>query len=141
MALLIHLLPTSLPATQPTGVSTADGASPSADNTFDFSVSDWVGPPLYVPHRDERTVNRAARQQAKHVYRARTTPTLWNRYLTLARYALIGPDFDSDMEVFDSDPLKVHCVVWHNYKYQADRNMEVTPKLETWALQRSEPYL
>jgi hypothetical protein len=129
-----------LPIQSP-GVSTADVASPFADNNFDFTVSDWVAPPLFVPHRDERTTNRAARQQAEHVYRARTTPTLWNRYLTLARYALIGPDFDSDMEAFDSDPMKVHCVVWYNYMYHTDRNMEVTPKLEAWALQRSEPYL
>ena len=124
-----------------TGAPTADVASPSIDNTSDFSVSDWVAPPLFVPHRDERTTQRAARQQAEHVYRARTTPTLWNRYLTLARYALIGPDFDSDMEVFDSDPMKVHCVVWYNYIYHIDRNMEVPPKLEAWAIQRSEPYL
>jgi hypothetical protein len=110
-------------------------------NLIDFSISDWVAPPLFVPHKDEQSFERIARQQAEHVYKSRTTPTLWNRYLTLARYALIGPDFDSDMEVFDSDPLKVHCVVWYNYMYHIDRSMEVPPKLEAWATTLSEPYL
>ena len=129
------------PTTTSIGASTTHGGSLSEDNILDFSISDWVAAPLFVPHQDERSVDRISRQQAEHVYRARTTPTLWNRYLTLARYALIGPDFDSDMEVFGSDPLKVHCVVWYNYMYHIDRSMEVPPKLEVWATTLSEPYL
>jgi hypothetical protein len=122
--------------TPPTGVPSAHGSSLSDVNIPYFSISEWVAAPIFVPHKDEKSYDRISRQQAEHVYKSRTTPTLWNRYLTLARYALIGHDFDSDMEVFGSDPLKVHCVVWYNYMYHIDRS-----KLEAWATTLSEPYL
>jgi hypothetical protein len=115
--------------------------SPSNDPIFDFTIQEWVAASLIVPHKDERSTEVKRRHQQEHVYRSKTTPTNWHRYLTLGRYAMSGPDFETLMSDPTDDELKIHCVIWYNYAYHVDRHMECSPKLEAWAEQRSKPYL
>ena len=116
---------------------------PSSPNEpiFDFTIKEWVAPSLLVPHQGESSPETRRRQQGEHVYRSKTTPTNWHRYLTLGRYSISGPDFDTLMNEQDTDALKVHCVIWYNFMFHVDRMMECPPKLEAWAVQRSKLYL
>ena len=114
---------------------------PPDDPVFDFNISDWVVPSLLVSRQDESSAQLKSRQQNEHVYRSKTTPTLWNRYLALGRYSMSGSDFDALMNASNKDELKIHCVIWYNYAFHVDRNMECSPKLAAWAVQRSKPYL
>ena len=111
------------------------------DPIFDFNISEWVVPPLLISRKDESSAQLKSRQQQEHVYRSKTTPTHWNRYLALGRYSMSGFDFDILMNVSDKEALKIHRVIWYNYAFHADRNMECSPKLAAWAVQRSKPYL
>ena len=74
-------------------------------------------------------------------YRNSTTPTLWQRYVTLGRFAVDGFTFDSIMEEGPIDPLKMHCLIWFQYAYHLDHKIDIPPKLQAWAATRSPPYL
>jgi hypothetical protein len=115
--------------------------SPPPDHIFDFTIQDWVAASLIVPHKDEHSTDVKRRHQQEHVYRSKTSPTKWHRYLTLGRYSMSGPNFDILMDDEEVDALKLHCVIWYNYMFHVDRNMECPPKLDAWATQRSNPYL
>jgi hypothetical protein len=130
--------------TEETAAAVSEVASSTSnpnDDIFDFTIQEWVAASLIVPHKDERSTNVKRRHQQEHVYRSKTTPTNWHRYLTLGRYALSGPDFDTLMNDKEVDALKLHCVIWYNYMFHVDRMMECPPKLEAWAIHRSKPYL
>jgi hypothetical protein len=111
------------------------------DPLIDFSVPEWFAPPPSVPHNKETPADAQIRQNNEKDYRATATRSQWHRYPTLGRYALSGPDFDAAMEDYDSDPIKVHCLIWYNFNYHIDRYMESPPKLEAWATKFSQPYL
>ena len=111
------------------------------DRNFDFTIEEWVAACRLVRHKDETSAGIKRRHQAEHVYRSKTTPTQWNRYLTLGRYTMSGPDFDTLMNDQDVDALKIHCVIWYNFAFHVDRHKECSPKLEAWAVQRSKPFL
>jgi hypothetical protein len=118
-------------------------SSPSLpdDPIFDFDISEWVVPPSLVSRTDESSAQLKRRQQNEHVYRSKTNPTHWNRYLALGRYSMSGFDFDKLMNVPAGDVLKIHRAIWYNYVFHVDRDMECSPKLAAWAVKRSKPYL
>ena len=118
--------------------------SPSSydDTIFDFDIEEWIDPLPLVPHKDTSSAELKRRQQAEHVYRSKVeNPTYWHRYLVLGRYALSGTAFDTLMNHPAEQALKIHRVIWYNYAFHVDRNMECSPKLAAWAVQRSKPYL
>ena len=119
----------------------ASSTSSPNDDIFDFTIQEWVAASLIVPHKDECSTSVKRRHQQEHVYRSKRTPTNWHRYLTLGRYALSGPDFDTLMNDKEVDALKIHCVIWYNYMFHVDRMMDCPPKLEAWAIHRGKPYL
>ena len=119
----------------------ASTSPPPDDLTFDFTIEEWIAASLIVRHKDESTAAVKRRHQAEHVYRSKTNPTHWHRYLTLGRYAMSGPDFDNLMNDQDVDELKIHCVIWYNFAFHVDRHMECSPKLEAWAVRKSKPFL
>jgi hypothetical protein len=118
-------------------------SSPSSptDHIFDFTITEWVAPSLIVPHKDEHSTDVKRRHQQEHVYRSKTSPTNWHRYLTLGRYSMSGPAFDNLFNHPNEHILKIHRVIWYNYAFHVDRNMECSPKLAAWAVQRSKPHL
>ena len=116
-------------------------SSPPDDPIFDFTITEWVVPPLLVSRKDESSAKLKSRQQNEHVYRSKTNPTHWNRYLALGRYAMSGSDFDMLMNDPAEDALKINRVIWYNYAFHVDRKMECSPKLAAWAVQKSKPYL
>ena len=127
--------------TEAAAASKVSPPSSHSDNSiFDFTITEWVAPSLLVAHKDESSAALKRRQQAEHVYRSKTTPTHWFRYLTLGRHAISGADFDTLMEDQAVNELKVHCVIWYNFSFHVDRQMECLPQLEAWAIQKSKPY-
>ena len=59
---------------------------------------------------------------AETEYRKSTTPTAWNRYLTLGCYTVDGfLTFDTIMEESTTEHLKMHCLIWFQYAYQPSR--------------------
>ena len=82
------------------------------------------------------------RQANDNLYRSTGNPTKWNRFTTLAYYALDdGMKFDKEWEKIDTDPHMIHRIIWYNYMYHIDRDMDVVPKLNAWANQISHHYL
>ena len=87
---------------------------PPNDHIFDFTIKEWVAASLIIPHKEETSAAIKRCHQAEHVYRSKTSPTHWHCYLTLGRYAMSGPDFDTLMNDKEVDALKLHCVIWYN---------------------------
>jgi hypothetical protein len=114
---------------------------PPDDPIFDFAVSNWIDPPVYVTNLPETTPESDIRSLAEQEYRKSTSPTLWHRYLTLGRYVVDGFTFDTIMEESTTDPLKMHCLIWFQYVYHLDQNIDIPPKLQAWGSTRSQPYL
>jgi hypothetical protein len=54
---------------------------PPDDPIFDFAVSNWLDPPVYVTNLPETTPESDIRSLAEQEYRKSTSPTLWHRYL------------------------------------------------------------
>ena len=113
------------------------------EHLLDFTVDDWINPPVYVTHLPATSSDSDIRAMAEAEYKKSTTPTAWHRFLTLGRcrYVVDGFTFDSIMEEGSSEPLKMHCLIWYQYSYHLDMKIDIPPKLQLWATSRSQPFL
>ena len=110
--------------------------------TFRFNTKLWFEAPEYGASdpNDKGLMHR--RQANDELYRSKGNATKWNRFTTLAYYALDdGMKFDEEWKKFDREPLTIHRIIWYNYMYHVDRDMDVVPKLNAWANQIAHPYL
>ena len=124
--------------------SAAKGSKPPNlyDNAVaDFSSKDYVAPSLFVRPSYKTIEDSTVREEKESAYRAATNPTAWNMYLTLGRYAVDGYIFQAIIEDFPLDSLQAHCVIYYQYSYHFDRQLEIPPLLEKWAHQQSIPFL
>lgn len=127
----------SIPVVSPPKESTT---SPD-DAVFDFTTIEWHDAPLYVSDLPETTPDTNIREMTEMEYRKSTTPSNWHRYLTLGRYSVDGFTLDASMEDIVADPLKIHCIIWYQYTYHLDHDIEIPEKLLAWVFQRTQPYL
>ncbi|KAI2494575.1 hypothetical protein MHU86_19945 [Fragilaria crotonensis] len=75
-------------------------------------------------------------------FKSITNPTAWNRYLHLGLYAYDdGLEFDCIWDDPDTEWDKRHKIVWYNYMYHLQHNLEVPIKLKAWATIKSQPFL
>lgn len=114
---------------------------PDGDPVFGFLTTKWIDPGNLASTKAETEKDRNTRISMENTYRQHTNPTSWNRYCTLGRYAVDGNTFDTIWKEFEVDPLRVHCLIWYNYMYHVDRNMDIPEKLDSWATKRSQVYL
>ncbi|KAI2508456.1 hypothetical protein MHU86_5983 [Fragilaria crotonensis] len=115
--------------------------NPPDDSIFDFDISDWIDPPVYVTNLPETTPESNIRAMAEMEYKKTTTPTAWHRYVTLGRYVVDGFTFDSIMDEGSADPLKMYCLVWYQYAYHLDHEIDIPPKLQAWGARKAQPFL
>jgi hypothetical protein len=112
------------------------------DPLFDLNTTEWIVPPHLIAQKDDSSADLKRRQQNEHVYRSKIKdPSHWHRYLVLGRYAMSGPAFDMLMKNPVEQEMIIHMGIWYNYAFHVDRNMECSPKLAAWAVQKSKPYL
>ena len=109
---------------------------------FRFDTKLWFEAPEYRasdPNDKEITYRRKAND---NIYRTTGNPTNWNRFTTLAYYAMDdGMKFDKEWKNIDTDPTNIYRIIWYNYTYHTDRDMDIVPKLKAWATLISYPYL
>ena len=129
------------------GTSAPDGSPippslvPPDDAVFSFECTDWIDPPVFVTKLPETTPETNIRALAEQEYRKSTNPTAWHRYLTLGRYVVDGFTFDEIMDEDKTDPLKMFCMIWFQYTYHIDHNIDIPTKLQAWSAQRAQPFL
>lgn len=114
---------------------------PDGDPVFGFLTTKWIEPPAFASIRHEIDEDRQNCLVMETTYRQHTTPTAWYRYCTLGRFTVDGNTFDTIWNEFEVDPLRAHCMIWYNYMFHVDRNMDIPSKLESWATKRSQVYL
>ena len=85
---------------------------PPDEPLFDFSTTNWIDPPVFTTTLPQTTPESNIRAQTEKEYRSSTTPTAWNRYITLGRYATDGFTFDFIMSEGTTDPHKMYCLIW-----------------------------
>jgi hypothetical protein len=78
---------------------------------FDFSTTDWIDPPVFTTTLPETNPESNIRAQTETEYRLSTTPTAWNRYITLGRHVTDGFTFDSIMAEGINEPHKMYCLI------------------------------
>ena len=107
-----------------------------------FETTEWSNPPT-VNLSKETSINDSNIKKANdEMYRRLHTATEWNRYTTLGFFAVNdGMDVDIEWRAQLVDPLRVHRLIWYNYLYHIDRDMDVPQKLDTWAIHVSRPYI
>ena len=70
------------------------------------------------------------------------TPTAWYRYLQLGYFAFEDcSEFEEVWANLETDPLLLHQVIWYQFMYHMDRNIEISEKLQAWATEVSHAYL
>jgi hypothetical protein len=109
---------------------------------FRFDTTEWHDPPpLAITSKTENEwIYR--RKANDELYKQYGTATTWHRYITLGYYALNdGMQFDKEWQAMTDQPIKMHRIIWYNFLYQVDRDMDIAPKLNAWATKVSQPYL
>lgn len=114
---------------------------PDNDPVFGFSTSKWIEPPEFDPKPPETQKDRNNRLHSETDFRNSHTPTAWHRYSVLGRYAVNGELFEMAWNESETDPIRLHSIIWYNYIYQIKRKMLVPDKLEVWATKLSQPLL
>ena len=127
--------------TDPAAIQQKETIRTLDDLLTDFAISEWVDTPSYVTELPETTPDSNIREMTEQEYRNSTTPTKWNRYLTLGRYVTDGFTFDASIDEMSTDPLKVHCMIWYQYTYHLDHQLNIPMKLLEWATRCSHLYL
>ena len=104
-----------------------------------FETTEWMDPPMLVSNDNALIVRK---QTNDEIYRSMHPATDWHRYTQLGYYAVEdGNDFDIEWKAMSVDPLRIHRLIWYNYLYHIDREMDIPPKLHAWAMSVSRPYI
>ena len=107
-----------------------------------FETTEWGDPPKLVSTNKSETEEHFRKYANDVIYRSRNTATDWHRYITLGYYTVEdGTEFDVEWHAMLVDPLRIHRLFWYNYLYHIDREMQIPPKLDTWAVYVSRPYI
>ena len=112
------------------------------DPQYGFHTDKWKANP--VPDGPDwfNSENRMRRDANAYAYRQIGNPSDWNRYITLGLFATAdGMEFDDIWAAIDARPLKVHQVIWYNYKYHVDHEYVSSDTLNAWAMNVSLPFL
>ena len=117
--------------------------SPDPDNSLFWIATDkWLDPPLTASPNSSNDFVSTPRPFFLERYRSTATPFQWNRYIRLGFHThLDGNEFDDE---WTKDPISLiqrNKIVWYNFMYYVDRNIDIHPLLENWALHVAQPYL
>ncbi|KAI2490879.1 hypothetical protein MHU86_23702 [Fragilaria crotonensis] len=114
---------------------------PDDDPLFGFITKEWYDATSFEmkpPETDEEQYRRLADET---VYRNSTSTTHWHKYAVLARHTVEGPWFDDILQAFPTDPSQLHHLVWFNFMYHVDRQIDIPELLQSWAMSISNPFL
>ena len=109
---------------------------------FKFERNDWMDPPVFTQIDPNLTDSVYRRQANDALYRQISSPSKWQKYVTLGYFAIDdGAVFDLEWSAREANPTKMHSIIWYNYLYHIDRELDIPTKLNAWAIQVSQPYL
>jgi len=114
----------------------------SSSSVLSFDIDEFVDAPAFIPNTYDPKNFERIRKDNDDSYRTSVTPTAWHRYVQLGYYALSdGKTFDTEWQSFEESPLRMHRLIWYNYMFHVDRQLDLPLKLNAWATQVSQPYL
>jgi hypothetical protein len=119
---------------------THDPYMPDLQHTqLTFDTTEWVETPIHVSTDTDANTRKTTNDE---IYCSMHTAKEWHRYTILGYYAVEdGHDFDIEWRARTVDPLRLHRLIWYNYLYHVDREMEIPKKLNAWAMEISQPYI
>ena len=101
-----------------------------------------LDPPEIPLHKDANGPLSQDRMSALATYRTHSTPTEWNRYLLFGYLSHDdGEQFTKEWSEDEVNWLTRHRIVWFNFIYLVERNIDIPMTLQSWATQVSRPYL
>ncbi|KAI2509655.1 hypothetical protein MHU86_4775 [Fragilaria crotonensis] len=108
---------------------------------FKFDRTDWMDPPVFKPIDQTLSDSIYRRRANDALYQQISSPAKWQKYVTLGYFAIDdGAFFDLEWSA-QVNPTKMHSIIWYNYLYHIDRDIDIPTKLNAWATQVSQPYL
>ena len=109
---------------------------------FKFDRTDWMDPPVFKPIDQTLSDSIYRRRANDALYQQISSPAKWQKYVTLGYFAIDdGAFFDLEWSAREVNPTKMHSIIWYNYLYYIDRDIDIPTKLNAWATQVSQPYL
>ena len=104
-----------------------------------FDTIEWVETPIHVSTDTDENSRKTTNDE---IYRSMHTAKEWHRYTVLGYYAVEdGHNFDIEWRARTVNPLRLHRLIWYNYLFHIDREMEIPKKLNAWAMEISQPYI
>jgi hypothetical protein len=109
---------------------------------FGFAIDSWVESPPYVAAEGEENELKYRRLAHANTYKQTGSPVAWYRYITLGYYVYADcNEFESFRRQFVSKQTLCMKMVWFNFMYHVDRNLDIPIKLQNWATEVARPYL
>ena len=109
---------------------------------FSFVTDEWADPPPIVTNKTDEHEITCMRNANDDIYCKLNNPTKWNRYINLGYYAIMeGSMFDLEWFLMSTNPIKMYRIIWYNFLFHVDRDMDIPPLLNEWATKVSQPYL
>ncbi len=101
-----------------------------------------MDPPVFKPIDQTLTDSVYRRRANDALYQQISSPAKWQKYVTLGYFAIDdGAFFDLEWSARAASPTKMHSIIWYNYLYHIDRDIDIPTKLNAWATLVSQPYL
>ncbi|KAI2503174.1 hypothetical protein MHU86_11277 [Fragilaria crotonensis] len=101
-----------------------------------------MDPPVFKPIDQTLSDSIYRRRANDALYQQISSPAKWQKYVTLGYFAIDdGAFFDLEWSAREVNPTKMHSIIWYNYLYHIDRDIDIPTKLNAWATQVSQPYL
>lgn len=109
---------------------------------FSFDINEWLPSPVLYGRTPDEKEDIYRRRANDALFRQNATPEAWHRYVTLGYYAVDdGQIFEQEWNRSTENPVRIHQLIWYNYLYHIDRDMDIPPKLDSWATQISQQAL
>ena len=121
--------------------SPVDPIPPDFDSLHGFDTEAWFDPSDFISDPPETLEDRCRRLADDAAYRQLVKPTDWFRYAVLGRYAVNGFKFQRFWTTFSDNPATIYRIIWYNFMYHLDREVDTHPSLEAWAVNKAQPYL
>ena len=111
--------------------------------TYGFATDSWVETPGFISLETENNTERLYRRQAHaDAFKQHGSPVAWNRFVNLGFYVFDDcSEFDGYWRQFVSKQTFCSKVVWYNFTYHLDRNIDIPPKLLAWATELARPHI
>jgi hypothetical protein len=112
------------------------------DPVYGFAIDQWAETPNYVAPQGEKPDVLYQRTANADAFKQHGSPVAWHRYVTLGYYVYPDcADFEVIWRQFIHKQTLCCKMVWYNFMYHVDRQIDIPSQLQVWATEVARPHL